>query len=73
MPLVLPRIEKSLFEIIVFTLQFTIGFVFIETTNTVDSETNDFAGSKKNVAQKTGLTKDGEWAPRRPFLLWIVL
>lgn len=36
--------------------------MFIETTKTVDSETNDFAGSKNNVAQKTGLTKDGEWA-----------
>lgn len=39
--------------------------MFIETTKTVDSETNDFAGSKNNVAQKTGLTKDGEWAIRR--------
>lgn len=26
-----------------------------------DSETNYFAGSKKNVAQKTGLTKDSAW------------
>lgn len=33
--------------------------MFIETTKTVDSETNDFAGSKNNVAQKIGLTKDG--------------
>ena len=31
----------------------------------MDSETNDFAGSKNNVAQKTRLTKDGEWAIRR--------
>ena len=30
-----------------------------------ETNTNDFAGSKNNVAQKTGLTKDGEWAIRR--------
>lgn len=41
--------------------------MFIETTKTVDSETNEITGSKNNVAQKTGLTKDGEWAIRRGF------
>ena len=32
----------------------------------MDSETNDFAGSKNKVAQKSGLTKDGEWAETFP-------